>query len=92
MWSVLVYVFAITLLRWVRRRRTPKRSGLCQECYFAHIQHGINAKTATYCTFGGGVRTVPINVLYCTDYRGRNAVPRVVRIGFAQEDAGGAAS
>jgi len=52
------------------------------------MQYGAAGKNAVFCTFGGGVREVKLDVLYCTDYRNRNAVPRLVQIGFAPEVRG----
>jgi hypothetical protein len=84
---VLFYLIAIAVLRAVNRKRAKKPRGLCAGCSFAHIQYGANAKTATFCTFGGGVRAVALDVLYCTDYRDRNLAPRIVPIGFVREIA-----
>jgi hypothetical protein len=49
------------------------------------MQYGAAGKNAVFCTFGGGVREVKLDVLYCTDYRNPNAPPRLVRVGFAPE-------
>lgn len=87
MYGVVVYLIVIAVLRLMKRKRAPKPRGLCAECSFAHIQYGANTKRATFCTFGGGVRPVALDVLYCTDYRDRNAAPRVVPIGFVREVA-----
>jgi hypothetical protein len=82
--GIVVYLMAVALLRVLRRKPAPKPRGLCAGCAFAHIQYGANAKIVTFCTFGGGVRPVALDVLYCTDYRDRNAPARVVTtIGFA---------
>ena len=82
--GIVAYVVAVALLRLIRRKRALKPRGLCAGCAFAHIQYGVNARIATFCTFGGGVRPVALDVLYCTDYRDRNAPPRVApAIGFA---------
>jgi hypothetical protein len=80
--GMIAYMITVLLLRLMRRKRAPKPRGLCAGCAFAHIQYGANAKVATFCTFGGGVRPVALDVLYCTDYRDRNAHPRIVTIGF----------
>ena len=87
MYAVLLYLIVIALARFVKRKRTPQSRGLCAGCGFAHIQHGANAKATTFCTFGGVVRPVTLDVLYCTDYRDRNAPPRMVPIGFVRETA-----
>jgi hypothetical protein len=52
------------------------------------MQYGATGRNAVFCTFGGIVREVKIDVLYCTDYRNRNAPPRLVQIGFAPEIRG----
>jgi hypothetical protein len=49
------------------------------------MQYGATGRNAVFCTFGGGVRQVKLDVLYCTDYQNRNAPPRLVQIGFASE-------
>lgn len=88
----IVYVIAISILRGVKdaikrtRENQPRR--LCADCSFVHMQYGATGRNAVFCTFGGGVRKVKLDVLYCTDYRDRNAVPRLVRIGFAPEIRG----
>jgi hypothetical protein len=52
------------------------------------MQYGASGRNAVFCTFGGGAREVKLDVLYCTDYRNRNAAPRLVQIGFAPEIQG----
>jgi len=66
------------------RARRPR--GLCAGCRFAHMQYGATGRNAVFCTFGGVVRPVQIDVLYCTDYRDRNAAATTVRMGFAPEN------
>jgi hypothetical protein len=68
-----------------RQARAPKPRPLCTDCSHAHVQYAINGRRAIACTFAGAVRPVLIDVLYCTDYRDRNAAPRLVSIGFAHE-------
>lgn len=88
MYSIVFYLLYFMVMRLYRKRASiSKTRGLCAGCSFAHIQYGTSAKTATFCTFGGGVRPVAIDVLYCTDYRDRHAAPRIVAIGFAREIA-----
>jgi hypothetical protein len=85
MFGVIAYLIVLAVARCIRRkRRAPVARGLCADCTFAHIQYGANAKVATFCTFGGGVRWVALNVLYCTDYRDRNLAPHIVPIGFVR--------
>ncbi len=57
-------------------------------CAFVHMQYGATGRNTVFCTFGGGVREVKLDVLYCTDYRNRNVAPRLERIGFAPEMRG----
>lgn len=71
---VRLIVMAINSL--VRRRNAPKAKPLCNECTFAHIQFGACGRRAISCTFGGGVRPLKLDVLYCTDYGPRHAPPR----------------
>ena len=87
--EIVFWMVVIALARLVRylrtkpSRRTQRR--LCADCAFVHMQYGATGRNAVFCTFGGGVREVKLDVLYCTDYRDRNAPPRLVRVGFAPE-------
>ena len=72
----------------LKRPRAKPARALCAECSFVHMQYGTTGRNAVFCTFGGGVREVKLDVLYCTDYCDRNAVPRLVQIGFAPEMRG----
>jgi hypothetical protein len=87
--TILVWMIGILLAGAVRHLRTkPRRRtqrGLCAGCTFVHMQYGATGRNAVFCTFAGGVRQVKLDVLYCTDYRNRNATPRLVRVGFAPE-------
>jgi hypothetical protein len=78
----------IALLRAVRRARKQRPRGLCAGCAFVHMQYGATGRNTVFCTFGGGVRPVTIDVLYCTDYRGRYVEVRNVSIGFVPEIRG----
>jgi hypothetical protein len=49
------------------------------------MQYGATGRNAVFCTFGGGVRQVKIDVLYCTDYHDHNTPVRLVQVGFAPE-------
>jgi hypothetical protein len=69
----------------VRKAREPKPDPLCAECSFVHLQRAVGGKLAILCTFGGGVRSITLNVMYCTDFRDRTIVSRPVVIGFAHE-------
>jgi hypothetical protein len=81
-----VYMIALALVRGIasalRRLRVRRPRGLCSGCQFVHMQYGATGRNAVFCTFGGVVRPVRIDVLYCTDYRDRNAGARPARIGF----------
>jgi hypothetical protein len=67
--------------------REVKGEPLCAECSHAHMQYGANARRAISCTFGGAVRPVKLDVLYCTDYQPRNRPVRSRPIGFVREIA-----
>jgi hypothetical protein len=82
MW--LLVVAALRAIRAVRVNRKALPKSLCVDCAFAHVQYAMNGKRAISCTFGGGVRPIGMDVLYCTDYGARNVPRRVVTIGFAQ--------
>ena len=73
------------LLAALKRPRKPPLRPLCTNCAFVHMQYGATGRNAVFCAFGGGVREVKLDVLYCTDYRDRNAAPRWAQVGFARE-------
>jgi hypothetical protein len=73
------------LCKQMGKARTTKPLPLCTECGHAHVQYAASGHRAIACTFAGGARPVTIDVIYCTDYRDRNAAPRVVTVGFARE-------
>ena len=68
------------------RRSTAKTKGLCSKCAYAHIQFGACGRRAISCTFGGGIRPLTLDVLYCTDYRARYGAPRPA-MGFVRQIA-----
>lgn len=70
-----------------RKPREAEPAALCADCAFAHIQYGANARRAISCTYGGGVRPMKLDVLYCTDYQGRNLPTRTRVVGFVREIA-----
>jgi len=82
---VLVVRVVEAVCRQWRKARAPKPRPLCTECSHAHVQYAVNGRRAIACTFAGAVRPVLLDVLYCTDYRDRNAAPCLVSIGFAHE-------
>lgn len=69
-----------------QRSRAPKPKPLCTDCVFAHVQYGACGRRVISCTFGGSVRPLKIDVLYCNDYRTRN-VPVRPAIGFVRSIA-----
>ena len=71
----------------VRQARAPKPRPLCTDCSHAHVQYALNGRRAILCTFAGAARPVLLDVLYCTDYRDRNAAPRPTSIGFVRKIA-----
>ena len=70
---------------YIRARRKAKPSPICADCFYAHMQYGANAKRAVSCTYGGFVRPMKLDVLYCTDYRERALAFRNGAIGFIRE-------
>jgi hypothetical protein len=85
---VLLYLVLIAILRARKRVRAKRPRGLCADCAFVHMQYGATGRNAVFCTFGGGVRQVKLDVLHCTDYHNRNAQIRPARIGFVAEIQG----
>jgi hypothetical protein len=71
----------------IRKMRAPKSVALCGDCLHAHVQYAANGQRAISCTFGGAVRPMKLDVLYCTDYRDRNLSIRTGSIGFVREIA-----
>jgi hypothetical protein len=86
-------IFYLALINWmarlgaavVRKRREPKPAPLCATCTFAHMQYAVSGKRAISCTFGGGLRLMAIDVMYCTDYRDRNIPEKVSVVGFVRQ-------
>src|SRR5882672_8545917 len=70
---------------WVRKARARKPTSLCAGCSNAHVQYGANAKLAIACAYGGALRPMRLDVLYCTDYRARNQPARMNVIGFVRD-------
>jgi hypothetical protein len=71
----------------IRKTRAPMPEPLCGGCFYAHMQHGAKGQLAISCTYGGFVRPMKLDVLYCTDYRSRNSPVRNGVIGFVREIA-----
>jgi hypothetical protein len=85
--GAVLYVVLFAFMRALRRKHATAPRGLCAGCAFVHMQYAVSGRNAVFCTFGGGVRAVQIDVMYCTDYRDRSAPPRVVSVGFVREIA-----
>lgn len=66
------------------KSRANEPKPLCLECSFAHIQFAACGRRAISCTYGGVVRPMKLNVLYCTDYRPKIQPPRPA-MGFVPE-------
>jgi hypothetical protein len=88
MLGIVFYLIGLAIVRALRRLRTKRPRGLCAGCAFVHMQYGATGRNAVFCTYGGGVRLVKLDVLYCTDYRDRHLPARTVRIGFVPEVQG----
>jgi hypothetical protein len=71
----------------IRKMRAPKPVPLCADCLHAHMQYATNARHVISCTYGGAVRPMKLDVLYCTDYRNRDLPLRASAIGFVREIA-----
>jgi hypothetical protein len=84
---ILIRGIAAGITSWRHRVRTARPKPLCTECAFAHIQFGVCGRRSVSCTFGGGVRPIGLDVLYCTDYRPRVAPSRPA-IGFVRVGTG----
>ena len=85
---IIVRLVAMAVGALANRRRAAKPKPLCTECAFAHIQFGACGRRAISCTFGGGVRPVKLDVLYCSDYRSRS-MPLRPAIGFVRSIGAG---
>lgn len=74
------------LIVWLRRRdKQPDAPPICVDCTCAHVQFATNGRRAIFCTFGGGVRPMNLDVQYCTDYRDRRPQVQERRVGFVVE-------
>ncbi len=68
-----------------RKARELKPEPLCANCIHAHVQYGTNARRAISCVYGGTIRPIKLDVLYCTDYQTRNPPVPTRAIGFVHE-------
>jgi len=85
LYFLLVNIFVRIGAAAIRKRREPKPAPVCATCSFAHVQYAFNGRRSISCTFGGGVRPITIDVVYCTDYRDRSAPERVPIVGFVHD-------
>jgi hypothetical protein len=85
---VLLTKIVVEAIRAFRRATAAtKPETLCARCQYAHVQYAVNAKRMISCAFGGALRAIQLDVLYCTDFKDRN-VPEPVRVvGFVHEIA-----
>lgn len=87
---MVVMALSVQLVRIALQRRAPqgvhKSKPACADCTFAHLQVDAKGKTAIFCTFGGGVRPVREEVVFCTDFVNRYAPVRKTSIGFRAMD------
>ena len=81
---IIVRLVVMTVGALAKRRSASKPKPLCNECAFAHIQFGACGRRTISCTFGGGLRPMKLDVLYCTDYVPRQRPARPT-IGFVQQ-------
>jgi hypothetical protein len=85
---MVLFQFALETIRERKAKaRIAKPKPLCVDCSFAHVQYVANARLAISCTFGGHVRPMKLDVLYCTDHRARDIPLRAGVIGFVREIA-----
>jgi hypothetical protein len=68
-----------------KKNHAKKPEPLCVGCLHAHVQYAANARRAISCAYGGAVRPVKLDVLYCTDYQTRNVSARCRVVGFVPE-------
>ena len=85
--ALLLRIFMEPVRGYIRAQRKSKPKPICADCFFAHVQYGVNSKRAVSCTYGGLVRPMKLEVLYCTDYRERALPFRNGAIGFVREIA-----
>jgi len=79
-WGVIAMLARTVRLR--TRSATARTNSLCTGCTHAHIQHAANGTRAIFCTYGGGVRPMTLDVLYCSDFVNRYAVVPARTVGF----------
>ena len=70
----------------VRKTREAKPNSLCMDCLNAHVQYAANGRRSTSCGYGGTMRPMKLDVLYCTDYGARNQPVPARAVGFVREN------
>jgi hypothetical protein len=85
---VIVIRTMIAVVQMLRNRKQKTKSeSRCVTCAHAHVQYAANERRAISCTYGGSVRPMKLDVLYCTDYENRHRTVPVRSIGFVREIA-----
>jgi hypothetical protein len=86
--GVLLYNAVCGIARlFIRKIRETKPMPLCKDYIHAHVQYSTKAQVAISCVYGGTVRPLKLDVLYCTDYQSRNLSARPRMIGFVHQIA-----
>ena len=85
---VVLFKVVFEAIRVVREKAGEARAEpLCVGCLHAHVQYAASARRAISCCYGGAVRPMKLDVLYCTDYQARNLPARPRIVGFVREIA-----
>ncbi len=83
-----IFTFVSQVVRVLARKaREDKPNSLCTDCLNAHVQYAANGRRAIFCGYGGTMRAMKLDVLYCTDYGARHRAVRVRAAGFVREIA-----
>jgi hypothetical protein len=69
------------------KKEKTKSEPRCVSCVHSHVQYAANARRAIFCAYGGSVRPMKLDVLYCTDYANRYRTAAARSIGFLSEIA-----
>jgi len=87
----LIAIFIRNVVEVVQTRRDKKEKTKpepqCVSCMHSHVQYAVNARRAISCAYGGSVRPMKLDVLYCTDYENRYRTAPARTIGFVREIA-----
>jgi hypothetical protein len=85
--ALVVRVMVAVVQNYRDKRAKTKSEPRCVSCAHAHVQYAANVRRAISCTYGGSVRPVKLDVLYCTDYEHRCRTAPARSIGFVREIA-----